>query len=1168
MRALAQGVAVLLCALQCVLPVEAAEIVNAAFRGENLGLSPYVALIQSERPAVRIELPASGGTAARSFELKGEGPGPVYRWAVLTLRNPEPGEKVLVLAAPRQGFVGSGLIWPATLGDRIVGLRSMDGAPIARLQSTGSEAWALAVPPSVTSTFAIELANGRHEALKLWQRAAFEDAESERSFLSGAFLGLATFLAFAITAIAILNPRGMFLAGVAFAWPCVAFMGLELGYLLPRLAATSEQLRALVEALMLAGLTGLLATLFDARRAIPSVGPTAIGVAGAEIGLAIYGWFEPAVASGIARMGFAAVALAGGILLGRLAWQDMPRARASVPFWAMLLLWTAGAASMLEPAPYTNAAPLFLTGGLLAALMLLGVTLGRFAAGQGLASRNALQESERRGLALAGADLIVWDWQVARGRFFVGSELDRALGFQAGTVGARSLKGWLELIHPADRAAYVAAIEAAEQRGRGTFAHEFRLRRGDGTYRWYLLRGKAIDEGRVGLRLVGTLADVTSHRRAEDRLLSDAVRDRVTGLPNRALFLDRLEREVRRATSEGDGSLYVAVVGLDRFKSLNEGLGPEIGDSLLNIAGRRLSALMGPEDTLGRLRGDQFAVIFHATKPPRDVNAFLAEMRDTLGQPISVRPREVSLTASFGVARLRSGGVDPEEILKDAEIAMHEAKRKGRATIEFYRPDMRDERSRMLSLEQDLRRAVERNEIEVVFQPIMRLASQELAGFEALMRWRRGGEVLLQPDGFIGLAEELGIIRDLGRHVLVEAVRQAGIWYRAFRPREPIYIAVNLSSAELLNAELVDEVRVLLAREDVKPEALKLEITESLVMENPELAEKILDRFKHMGVSLACDDFGTGYSALANLRRLPFDTLKVDKAFLDHDIEDERAAILLESVLMMAHDLGLSVVAEGIESEAQLNRLVELGCDYGQGFFIGAPATAKQVIEALAGLPYSTGARGGGMTAFWARFVGRREPKTTLALEEIAKRRREAPVVPAPDLKREEAPEPVESIPEPEDVELEPEEAFPEVAAEEPVPEEETAREGSEVEEVQAEPEPAEIDLSYIEVEEAPAAEAAEVAVEREEPPQDAEATGEADAAETATPEEPEQDLELVVEEPGETSEEEVSPPEAEPEPAEETASIVEIPRASASKERRHQLRRKLSRVAKRKSNR
>jgi diguanylate cyclase (GGDEF)-like protein len=459
-------------------------------------------------------------------------------------------------------------------------------------------------------------------------------------------------------------------------------------------------------------------------------------------------------------------------------------------------------------------------------------------------------------------------------------------------------------------------------------------------------------------------------KRAEERLLADAVRDRVTGLPNRALFLDRLEVAMRRAHTESNRELYVIVIDLDRFKTVNEGLGFEAGDSLLSVTARRLSGLIGPEDSLARLPGDQFGVIFNGKKPKRDVIPFTEQLRGALSRPIRLRNRELFLTASYGVARFVEDPTSAEDFIKDAEIALYEAKRRGRDSIEFFRQDMRTERSELMSLEQDLRKAIERSEIEVAFQPVARLSDTQLAGFEALIRWRHRTHGLLAPDAFIALAEETGVIKELNRHVLNEAARQLGIWQRAFRPEKPLFVSVNVSSNQLLSADLVEDVRALLGREDILPGTLKLELTETLVMENPELTVEILERLKALGIGLACDDFGTGYSALASLRRLPFDTLKIDKSFLEADPEDEKAMIILETIILLAHDLGLDVIAEGIEGEEQRARLAELECDFGQGFFFGEPMTAKQVVEALGGSGY-LGSKPG-IAGFWDRVTSRK----------------------------------------------------------------------------------------------------------------------------------------------------------------------------------------------------
>ena len=335
------------------------------------------------------------------------------------------------------------------------------------------------------------------------------------------------------------------------------------------------------------------------------------------------------------------------------------------------------------------------------------------------------------------------------------------------------------------------------------------------------------------------------------------------------------------------------------------------------------------------------------------------QIRQAIARPVELDPREVFLTASIGVSEYMRDITQPVDVLKDAEIALYEAKRRGKNAIEFFRPTMRDDRSKLIEIESDLRRAIERNEIEVAYQPIYNIETERLSGFEALVRWRHKKHGLLGPDEFIGIAEETGIIVELGHYVLGEAARQLGIWQRVARPTEPIFVSVNLSGRQVLDQNLVDDVKTIMSREDVAPGSLKLELTESLVMENAELSAQVLQRLNDLGVAILCDDFGTGYSSLSNLQRFPFDTLKIDRSFIHADPEDDAAMVILESIIILAHDLEMQVVAEGIENKEQLERLREFECDFAQGFYFGEPLAARAVIDALGGKPPAAEAKRG-----------------------------------------------------------------------------------------------------------------------------------------------------------------------------------------------------------------
>jgi diguanylate cyclase (GGDEF)-like protein len=441
---------------------------------------------------------------------------------------------------------------------------------------------------------------------------------------------------------------------------------------------------------------------------------------------------------------------------------------------------------------------------------------------------------------------------------------------------------------------------------------------------------------------------VTEFKTAEERLLHDAVHDNLTGLPNRELFLDRLDAVLGFAKTDAAIRPTVMVVDLDRFKQVNDSVGMAVGDSILLTLARRLGRLIKPQDTLARLSGDQFGLILLSEKEPARITAFTETIRRTLRAPITFRDREIFLTGSIGLL-LGESNNEPQRadaVLKDAELAMYHAKRGGGDRIDVFKAAMRARKTDRLTLESDLRRALEREEISIFYQPIIRLEDRAIAGFEALARWNHPKLGRMSPVEFINIAEETGLIVELGLFVLDRAARQLSTWQRTVRQRDPLFCSVNVSSRQLLRHDLIQDIRTVLARSPLTNGSLKLEITESVVMENPEHAAQMLHRIRELGAGLALDDFGTGYSSLSYLQRFPFDTIKIDQSFVRTTSKGTRP-VILRSIITLAHDLGMDVVAEGAESDSDAVELSQLGCEYAQGFVFGEPMTAERARALL-----------------------------------------------------------------------------------------------------------------------------------------------------------------------------------------------------------------------------
>ena len=444
-------------------------------------------------------------------------------------------------------------------------------------------------------------------------------------------------------------------------------------------------------------------------------------------------------------------------------------------------------------------------------------------------------------------------------------------------------------------------------------------------------------------RLLGTLEQTRS---AEERLQHEAAHDALTGLPNRALLAERLWRTMARAEKDEGYAYAVLFLDLDRFKNINDSLGHVVGDELLRGIARRLEGSVHPTDTVARLGGDEFVVLLEEMADPGDAEGVAERVQEALKAPFKLHGHELYATASIGVVVRPEGYDGPEELLRDADTAMYRAKEAGKARHAVFDAKMRQKAVSLLRLETDLRRAVERGEFVVFYQPIVWLKSGGVVGFEALVRWQHPERGLLPPDAFVPLAEETGLIREIDRFVLGEACRQAALWRGRFPDHRPLGVAVNLSAAQIASPTLPLGVAAVLEETGLPGRDLSIEVTESTFARDEEAAASALGRLKGLGVRVHIDDFGTGYSSLALLHRLPVDALKIDRSFVRRMGEDGENTEIVRTILTLAHQLGMDVVAEGIEGQEQLGYLRAMDCDRGQGYRFSKPVPGE-VAEAI-----------------------------------------------------------------------------------------------------------------------------------------------------------------------------------------------------------------------------
>jgi diguanylate cyclase (GGDEF)-like protein len=455
------------------------------------------------------------------------------------------------------------------------------------------------------------------------------------------------------------------------------------------------------------------------------------------------------------------------------------------------------------------------------------------------------------------------------------------------------------------------------------------------------------------VRRAGVVQDVTERKRQEARIEHLAYHDALTGLPNRAMLMDRLARTLAHA-QRARQQVAVVFLDLDRFKLVNDTLGHHVGDQLLQEVARRLREALRDDDTVARVGGDEFQVVLGNVAGASDAARVAEKLMLVLSEPFVLEGQELHVTASLGVSLFPRDGASGELLLKYADTALYEAKGEGRNAYRFFSAEMNVQAHGRLQLENDLRRAVERDELVLHYQPQLDLATGEVSAVEALVRWRHPRRGLVPPNAFIPMAEETGLVLGIGEWVLAEACRQVGAWQRAGvgLPR----VAVNISARQLQRPGLDGAVRRALAASGLAPQALELEITESSVMLDPQHARAVLQSLRDLGVQLSIDDFGTGYSSLAYLKRLPLDRLKIDRSFIHGFPADGDDAAIVETIIVMTHKLGLRVIAEGVETLEQRLQLERQGCDEMQGFLLAHPVPADELPALLVRLEQAAAA--------------------------------------------------------------------------------------------------------------------------------------------------------------------------------------------------------------------
>ncbi|MDX2308939.1 MAG: EAL domain-containing protein [Hyphomicrobium sp.] len=910
-------------------------------------------LYEGRGDSLQVETAASADGTTGRMSVRAATPGTNPSWLVFALTNTSEVAIERWLTADRYHIIGSGIVWPDLDAQRIEAVTPSIGFVPERMPSDRADVFRITLEPGQTITYIAELSSERLARIHLWKPLGYELKVRERQLFNGIMIGLTSLLAIFLTSIFAANHKVIFPVAALFAWCVLGYLCVDFGFFYKLFQLKPENTavhRAATEAAMAASLVIFL--YFYLRIQLwHGLARMLFGVwIVAQLALVAIAVVDPRLASTFARLSFAAIVGGGGVVTLFLALRGQDRAFMLIPTWTLFAVWVFGAAVTLTGQLSGD----MVVSGLVAGLVLIGVLIGFTVTQFAFRSLDPMygatpSELQLRSAAVEAAGAAVWEWSARRDEIRVSPILEAALGLNLGELNTK-VEDFCRHMHQADRERFRLSLVSAQERGTGSLQTEFRMRHADNSYRWFSLEAAPVpsSDGRT-VKCVGLLRDVTDQKRAHERLVSDAVNCRLTGIPNREILLDRLQIAIRRAETEGSVRPTILFIDLDKFKSVNNNFGVVVGDSLLLTVARRLQRHLEPADTIARVGGDQFAILLLKEQTAVELAAFAERVRRSLRSPIKIAGQDIVLTGSLGIAIWDGHRSEEIDLLREAEIAMYRAKRSGTDQIEIFRAEMRAEPDERSIAEAEIRKAIERNQLKYLFQPIVYLPTEEIAGFEVSMRWDHPKHGPLDPIRVLERTGNADLMRRVFGQAIAHAVKECEQWQKELpRTDRPLFASMTLPTEKMLEPELAQHVRQALGANGLPKGTLKLAIAESLVMDNPERATEVLEWFRGAGAELVLDNFGGGFSSLPYLGRLPFETFRIDRALMAAESgRDGSSTSVVKAMVALCHELDRKVEFDGVETDEEISFLRSIECEYATGLYYGEPISERDVVQLL-----------------------------------------------------------------------------------------------------------------------------------------------------------------------------------------------------------------------------
>ncbi|MEO1747162.1 MAG: GGDEF and EAL domain-containing protein [Pseudomonadota bacterium] len=883
----------------------------------------------------------------RTVEVQATRPETSGNWAVFVLTNTSDVQVDRQLVAPHFRMVNSGTFLPDLGSPRIAAITPSSGFQLERVEANEADIFSITLDPGAVVTLVAELSSDALPQLYLWDEAAYKDIVNSYTLYHGIVIGISGLLALFLTILLVIRGNPSFAASAVLAWAALGYVLIDFGFAsqfnlisgteMPRWRAMSEATVAFSWSLFI--FIHLRLNRWDHRLSIVAWSwLAAMGL------LLVLSAFEPNIGAGAARFA-AAVSVAGTfVLLIVMSIRGFDRAIMLLPSWSLLACWTAAGFMTIAGAIDNDIVQPALAGGLIMIVLLIGITIIQSAFAGGAFQQTLFSDTELQALAIRGSSDMVWDWDVSRDRIVTKPDLGRVIGLGRNALHG-PIKTWLQYMHLDDKERFRTTLDSVVEGGKGRIDMNVRLRASDTRYDWFNVRARPVvsGDGKV-IRCIGMTSNISGQKRMEERLLQDAVHDNLTGLPNKGLFLDRIQASLSLGRAIEAIVPTVMIVDVDNFSEIIDRIGVQGSDNLLMTLGRRLRIHLRNEETLARVGSDRFGILVTARSEAGEIAALAEAMLKAIRTPTTYADQEIKLTASLGLATWNDDVANADALFRDAEIALVQAKRYGGNRIEPFRPAFRDRTSNSVHLEADLRRALERNEIGLVYQPIIDAHSGSVAGLEAIMRWVHPRRGIVPPAEFLGIAENSDLIIPLGNRAIELVAEQLTDW-EAIVGDFGLFVGVNVWPQQLKSSGFVSAVRAIMTKYPQRNHRIMLEFTETGIMSDPEHNARRLSELKAIGLDLALDDFGSGISSVSYLADLEIDLVKIDKQIVNRH-GAKRA--FMQSLIEMAHALDMRVVAEAADAGLQREMLSAMGADFAQSYATSAALTPENALALLA----------------------------------------------------------------------------------------------------------------------------------------------------------------------------------------------------------------------------